>query len=66
MMQGYLVDDPTGSLRRDGAFLRHQSLYDAFEDGDLAEATILHQDEFRGRLTIGYQHTGILPKSIHH
>lgn len=64
-MQGPRVDDPGQE-----AYLRGwsfapvtQSLYDAFEEGDpRREATILHEDEIVGSLTIGYQHTGYFSK----
>ena len=64
-MQGPRVDDPgLEAYERGWSFAPvTQSLYDAFEDGDpRREATILHQDEFVGGLTIGYQHTGYFTK----
>ncbi|PSR14665.1 MAG: hypothetical protein DA408_17350 [Bacteroidetes bacterium] len=64
-MQGPRVDDPgLEAYERGWSFAPvTQSLYDAFEAGDVRrDATILSEDEFVGGLTIGYQHTGFFTK----
>ncbi len=64
-MQGPRVDEPAlEAYDRGWSFAPvTQSLYEAFEDGDpRREATILHENEIVGSLTIGYQHTGYFSK----
>ncbi len=64
-MQGPRVDDPgQEQYERGWSFATvTQSLYDAFEANDPRRgATILSEDELKGGLTIGYQHTGYFSK----
>lgn len=64
-MQGPRVDDPgQEAYDRGWSFAPvTQDLYNAFEDGDpRRDATILHENEINGGLTIGYQHTGYFSK----
>ncbi len=64
-MQGPRVDEPgLEAYERGWSFASvTQSLYEAFSDDDpRREATILHENELVGSLTIGYQHTGYFSK----
>lgn len=64
-MQGPRVDEPgIEAYDRGWSFAPvTQDLYDAFDDNDpRKEATILHESEIVGSLTIGYQHTGYFSK----